>query len=88
MPTFKFYFETMAGTHLTDAVDALRDSSSADVPYPPEIRQAARERVLDWEDFSVARHEAEGLRVIHSRRALLFAAFAAEAYANDFLYEH
>jgi hypothetical protein len=87
MPTLKFYFETMAGTHLIDAVAALRDSSSADALYRPEIRQAYREKDLDFPDFRLAQDEAEGLRVIHSRRALLFAAFAAEAYANDFLYD-
>lgn len=87
MPTFKFYFETMAGTHLTDAVAALRDSSSADALYRPEI-WAATPGEVDWREVGPARDEAEGRRVIQSRRALLFAAFAAEAYANDFLYEH
>jgi hypothetical protein len=85
--TFKLYFETMAGTHLTDAVAALRDSCSADALYPAAIREATPDE-LDWTDVSLARDLAESRRVNHSRRALLFAAFAAEAYANDFLYEH
>lgn len=40
---------------------------------------------IAWEDYSFARDEAHGMRVTHARRALLFVAFAAEAYANDFL---
>jgi hypothetical protein len=36
---------------------------------------------------SLARDEAMGWRVTYCRRALLFAAFAAEAYANDFFYD-
>lgn len=80
------YFETMAGTHLGDALQALRDSGSADALFGPEIRAAtADELTEDW--LSIARDEAEGNRVSFCRKALLFAAFAAEAYANDFLYE-
>lgn len=85
MPTFKLYFETMAGTHLSDAIRALRDAGSSDALYDPELR-ATDPSELAWEDVSLARDQAEGMRVTHSRRALLFAAFAAEAYANDFLY--
>jgi hypothetical protein len=87
MPEFLLYFETMAGTHLADAVRALRDAGSADALYDPSLR-ATNSGEVNYEDFSLARDEAEGWRVTHSRRALLFAAFAAEAYANDFLYEN
>lgn len=80
------YFETMAGTHLTDAIRALRDAGSADALYEPALRNMDP-REVDYESFSLARDEAEGERVMYSRRSLLFAAFAAEGYANDFLYE-
>jgi hypothetical protein len=86
MPKFQFYFETMAGTHLADSVRALRDSGSADTLYDPSL-SATSPGDIEYDDFSVARDIAEGERVTYSRRALLFAAFAAEAYANDFLYE-
>ncbi len=86
MPKFQFYFETMAGTHLADAVRALRDAGSADALYDPSLRTTDPSDI-GYDDFSLARDVAEGERVTYSRRALLFAAFAAEAYANDFLYE-
>lgn len=87
MPTIRIYFESMAGTHLLDAIDALRDAGSTDALYDPEVRATPRSaRAL--EDVELAEHEAEGRRMAYSRRALLFAAFAAEAYVNDFLYEH
>ncbi len=86
MVDFQIYFETMAGTHLTDAVRALRDSGSSDTLYEPKLRLMDSGEVDDV-SFSLARDEAEGGRVFYSRRSLLFAAFAAEAYANDFLYD-
>src|SRR3954452_25499967 len=87
MVTITVYFETMAGTHLSDAVRALRDSVSSDALYDASIRAAMPDDIDDaW--FSMSRDTAEYERVAYSRRALLFAAFAAEAYANDFLYEH
>jgi hypothetical protein len=86
MPKFVVYFETMAGTHLADSVRALRDAGSADALYDLSLRATDAGR-LSYEDLSIARDEAEGRRVGYSRHALLFAAFAAEAYANDYLYE-
>jgi hypothetical protein len=86
MAQIHLYFETMAGTHLQDSVQALRDAGSPDALYNPALR-ASNPNAVSYEDFSLARDEAEGRRVTHCRRALLFAAFAAEAYANDFLYE-
>jgi len=86
MVKLKLYFESMAGIHLRDAVRALRDSGSAETLYDSKIR-AADPGVVDHTTFSIARDEAEGERVSFSRWALLFAAFAAEGYANDFLYE-
>ena len=86
MTSFHFYFETMAGTHLRDSVRALRDAGSADALYAPSLR-TCDPNAISYEDFSLARDEAEGWRVTFCRRSLLFAAFAAEAYANDFLYE-
>jgi hypothetical protein len=38
MPNFLVYFETMAGTHLADAIRALRDAGSSDALYDPELR--------------------------------------------------
>ena len=86
MGSIKLYFETMAGTHLVDALRALRDTGSAEALYDHRLR-SLHPKELDWPDVSVARDEAESRRVTHSRRALLFAAFSAEAYANDFLFE-
>jgi hypothetical protein len=86
MATIKLYFEGMAGTHLEDALRALRHTGSADALYDHKLR-SMDPRELDWPDVSLARDEAESRRLTHSRRALLFAAFSAEAYANDFLFE-
>jgi hypothetical protein len=86
MSEIHFYFETMAGTHLQDSVRALRDAGSPDALYNPSLR-ASNPNTISYEDVCLARDEAEGWRVTYCRRALLFAAFAAEAYANDFLYE-
>jgi hypothetical protein len=86
MLDFEIYFETMAGTHLEDSVRALRDAGSADALYDPSLRDSDHNAV-SYEDASLASDEAQGWRVTYCRRALLFAAFAAEAYANDFLYE-
>lgn len=86
MASLKLYFESMAGTHLEDALRALRDTGSADALYDHKLR-SMDPKELDWPDVSAARDEAEGRRVTYSRRALLFAAFSAEAYANDFLFE-
>ncbi len=77
----------MAGTHLADSLRALRDAGSADALYTPSLRATDPDEI-SYEEFSLARDEAEGWRVTYSRRALLFAAFAAEAYANDFLYKN
>lgn len=86
MARLEIYFETMAGTHLSDSVRALRDSGSSDALYDPSLRAADPGDVDDaW--FSISRDEAEYERVSYSRWALLFAAFAAEAYANDILYD-
>ena len=85
MVKIDIYFETMAGTHLGDSVRALRDSGSPDALYDPSLC-AADPQDVDYPSVSIAKDEAEYERVSYSRRALLFAAFAAEAYANDFLY--
>ena len=86
MTELHLYFETMAGTHLGDSVQALRDAGSADSLYGESIRTCSPDTIT-YEDFSLSQDEAQGWRVTYSRRALLFAAFAAKAYANDFLYE-
>jgi hypothetical protein len=71
-----FYFETMAGTHLEDAMRALRDAGSADALYAPSLL-IADPTAISFEESSIARDAAHGWRVAHCRRALLFAAFAA-----------
>jgi hypothetical protein len=86
MAVIKLYFESMAGTHLEDALRALRDTASADALYDHKIR-SMDPKELDWSDVSLAGDEAESWRMTYSRRALLFAAFSAEAYVNDFLFE-
>lgn len=86
MPNLTIYFESMAGMHLADAVRALRDAGSADALYEPSLR-ATDPGYIGYDELSIARDIAHGERVSFCRRALLFAAFAAEAYANDFLYD-
>ena len=85
-PKLKIYFESMAGMHLADSVRALRDAGSPDALYDPSLRSTDKGDI-EYDEFSIARDIAHGERVSYCRRALLFAAFAAEAYANDFLYE-
>lgn len=86
MGTLEFYFETIAGSHLQDAVDALRDSGSADTLHDEPTRTTpASEQSFEW--AQLAEQIAEGKRVALSRRALLYAAFAAEAYINECLWE-
>lgn len=86
MVKIEFYFETMAGTHLSDAVRALRDSGSSDALYAESVRRATPGD-RDEATYSISLDIAEYERVSYSRKALLFAAFAAEAYANDLLYD-
>lgn len=86
MPKLTIYFESMAGTHLADSVRSLRDAGSADALYERSLRDAGSDAIEEAE-FSIARDIAHSERASYCRRALLFAAFAAEAYANDFLYE-
>jgi hypothetical protein len=38
MVAIKLYFEPMAGTHLEDALRALRDTASADALYEHKLR--------------------------------------------------
>jgi hypothetical protein len=68
MPKLVIYFETMAGTHLTDSVRALRDAGSADALYDSSLRATDADQ-LSYEDWSIARDEAEGKRVGYSRHA-------------------
>lgn len=86
MASFTLYFESMAGTHLEDALRALRDTGSSDALYDHKLR-SIEPKEIDWREVGVARDIAESWRITYSRRALLFAAFSAEAYANDFLFE-
>ncbi|MGN6188769.1 MAG: hypothetical protein ACTHOE_07710 [Conexibacter sp.] len=86
MALIRIYFESMAGTHLLDAIDALRSSGSFDALYG----EGSRADCGDWDypDWDIADQIAEGRRMAYSRHALLFAAFAMEGYANDFVFEH
>lgn len=58
MASVKLYFESMAGTHLEDALRALRDTGSADALYDHKLRSMDPTE-LDWSDVSVARDIAE-----------------------------
>jgi hypothetical protein len=87
MPTLELYFETIAGAHLTDALEALRDAGSSDGLYDRATRDTSRsDQTYDW--VTLVEQEAIARQVVLSRRALLYAAFAAEAYVNEFLSEH
>lgn len=78
---------TLAGTYLAQAVSALRDSGSSDALYDDAFREAAAElRSKAW--VLVAMSNALETRAGHSRSAILFAAFAAEAYVNEFVTKH
>jgi len=56
MGSIKLYFETMAGTHLGDALRALRDTGSADALYDHKLR-SMDPKELDWPDVSAAQNK-------------------------------
>jgi hypothetical protein len=81
------YFETLAGSHLMDAIDALRNSGSSDALYDRFIRATKRgERSDAWLGQAIT--VAIQRRIAFSRHATMFSAFAAEAYVNEFLWVH
>lgn len=78
---------TLATAYLTQAVDALRDSLSSDTLYASSFRAASSdERAREW--IYLATGTAHHRRTTFVQTAMLFSAFAAEAYANEFLREH
>lgn len=85
MPKIEIYFETIAGAHLLDALDAFRGAVSSDGLYDEQTRRTPKaDQTYEW--YSLKRDEALGRQVVLCRRSLLFAAFAAEAYVNRFLW--
>lgn len=78
---------TLGGAYLFEAVNAIRDAGSTDTLYTPVVRAAApRAREPGW--VLTAQRDAAVQRIRFSRNAMLFAAFAAEAYINEFIAEH
>ena len=74
---------TLGSVYLFEAIDAIRDAGSTDTLYKPAVRAAApRAREGGW--VLLAQHDAAEQRIRFSRNAMLFAAFAAEAYVNEF----
>src|SRR3954469_20879218 len=79
--------KTLAGTYLGEAIEAIRNAGSADALFDHAIRSAApADRERFW--VAVATKAAVERRVNYSRAAMLFAAFAAEAYVNEFVAGH
>jgi hypothetical protein len=78
---------TLGGSYLFEALDAIRDAGSSDMLYTSAVRAAAgRAREPGW--VLTAQHDAAEQRIRFSRNAMLFAAFAAEAYINEFIAAH
>ena len=78
---------TLAADYLTEAVDALRSACSPAALYDSLILAAAP-RATEESWFLLAANQALERRVRFSRNAMLFSAFAAEAYINEFITQH
>lgn len=74
---------SLAEDYLTQALDALRSSGSAEMLYGEDIRRSEVPMV-----HAAGRALAIGKRVGFSRTAVLFAALSAEAYINQHLDEY
>jgi hypothetical protein len=73
--------------YLGDAVYALRNAASSDALFDEPLRRAREsERNPSW--IGAARHEANARRIAFSRTAMLFCAFSAESYINEFIAWH
>jgi len=70
----------LAGMYLFDALQAVRNAGSADTLHDADIRKNPLAHELEW-----VQRLAGYRRLGYSRTALLLAAFAAEAYINEFL---
>jgi hypothetical protein len=73
---------SVAGVYLEQALDALRDSSSADALYQEPDPWHANSTLLGPVQVNM---DAMNRRLRFLRSSVLFSAIAAEAYANEFL---
>lgn len=74
---------SLADAHLQQALEALRASGSPERLFSENARLSTNPMVQ-----AGARVSATGKRVGFARTAILFAALASEAFANEFLDEH
>jgi hypothetical protein len=74
--------QSLAEEFLDQAIDALRDAGSPETLYPARARTSTN-AVLQAADTA----QAVARRTKHSRTSMLFSAFAAEAFINQFLYD-
>lgn len=78
---------TLASSYLFEALEAIEAAGSSEALYAPAVRAAAsRARESGW--LLTVQRDAAELRIRYSRNAMLFAAFAAEAYVNEFIGQH
>lgn len=78
---------SLSGVYLSDAVYALRNAGSSYALFDEPLRRAPEnERNPTW--IGAARHEANARRIAFSRTAMLFSAFSAESYINEFVAWH
>ena len=80
--------QTLGGSYLSQAVDQLRASGSADTLYPRltvPTTGSAKQRAMFLAAVSIG---ARRRRVEFARSAILYSMLAAEAYANQYLQWH
>jgi hypothetical protein len=78
---------SLGAEYLQQALEAIRASGSSEALYDHSYRSASPEaRTEIWR--AIAGRDAARRRVRSSRAATLFAAFAAEAYINEFISAH
>lgn len=76
--------ETLGAEYLQQAIEAIRASGSSEALYDHSYRSATPEQRTEiWQ--AIASRDAARRRVRYSRAAILFAAFAGEAYINEFI---
>jgi hypothetical protein len=78
---------TLAASYISEALEAVQNAGDTAALYDPLIRSAATRATQEsW--FRTAAVPALERRTRFSRNAMLFAAFAAEAYINEFVAQH
>ena len=81
--------ESLGGSYLRQAAEALRATGSAEMLWPPSALGPEMRSYHDAPDALVlGRRLAHMRRHDHARTAILFAMLAAEAYVNQFLAWH